>query len=304
VFDRYIQPRELGMTDMPTAKKIKTLSALSMAVVATMGASTHAATLTLYYDNIIEFNPATSMVVQSYSYGSTGGDYSAIPTSINIAQGDILQFGVDAVLTNNVNPDAGKLTGTITVNLGKTTKTQAVQPSFLGLSSLSIVVPSSDVNASMLAPQTVGTPFNTFAGAPDYQNTALINGVNGHSVLTNRGGAAPTWGEFNTGDVSPASSTVGGVGDHFPIFSANGPTISSNIAAYVAILSQYGAASPNYANATDFFDSLSYTAIDTDVVGTLPFLVIKISPVPEPMSLCLLALGGLGLLTQRPRRQK
>ncbi len=218
---------------MQSNRKLKAFSLLSMAVAATMGAkATHAATLTLYYDNIIDFNPATSTVVQSYSYGSTGGDYSAMPTSINIAQGDILEFGIDAVVTNNINPDAGKLTGTITVNEGKTTKTQAVQPSYMGMFCLSIVVPSTDKNASQLVPNTSGPNGNTFGGLPDYNSTASLNNQSGLGTSigpnNNPGGFVPNYTEHTVGDIVPGSSVAGDIGDRFGIFDSTDLPISSN----------------------------------------------------------------------------
>src|ERR1700722_3980572 len=132
---------------MQPVSKMKALSVLSMAVVATMGAKTaHAAALSLYYNNIVDFDPSTNTVVQAFGYGAGNTNSASYtgPTSINIAVGDILEFGVDAVVTNNVNPDGGKLTGTITVSAGKTTKVQAIQPSFLGLATMSVTVPSTD----------------------------------------------------------------------------------------------------------------------------------------------------------------
>jgi hypothetical protein len=257
------------------AKKMKALSVLSMAVVATMGAkAAHAATLSLYYDNIVDFDPTTDTVVQSYGYGAgnTDGTSYTGPTSINIAQGDILEFGVDAVVTNNVNPDGGKNTGTIVVNAGKTTKTQAVQPTNLGLSTLSITVPSSDITGSILSPVPSGAPTGTFGGQPDYNSTAAINGAGGNAVLPpNSGvGTGPTWTQNTQGDVSPTALVgAGSVGSNFAIFGGNG-SVASNTAAGVAALSQFGSATASYPNATDFFDSLSYTATKAGLVTLAP----------------------------------
>jgi hypothetical protein len=248
---------------MQSAKKMKTLSVLSMAVAATMGAkAAQAATVSVFYDNINDIAP-DSTVVQSYNYGTAGGNPANIPITINIGVGDTLQFGVDAVVTNNVNPDAGKKTGA-------TTKTDIVQPSFLGLSTFSIVVPSSDLNASKLAPNNDGTgPQNTFAGVPDFNasvslNNALGAGGSAVPVNNNAGGFVPQWGNATPGDVATGSLTGGDVGDHFAIFQGNGAI--PNTAAGANTIGQYGAATATYANATDFFDSLSYTALSAGTV--------------------------------------
>ena len=250
---------------MQSAKKMKALSVLSMAVAATMGAkAAHAATVTVYYDNINDIAPS-SAVVQSYNYGSTGG--APVPTTINIAVGDTLQFGVDAVVTNNVNPDAGK-------KVGATTKSDLVQPSFLGLSTFSIVVPSSDTNASKLAPDTNGPSNNTFAGAPDFNSTSSINNNSNpglgnppagpNNTLSSSNAPIPNWSSTTAGDVSPTSSTGGDVGDHFAIFGGNAGQPNTGTGA--AAISQFGAATASFATATDFFDSLSYTALSTGTV--------------------------------------
>jgi hypothetical protein len=253
---------------MQSAKKMKALSVLSMAVAATMGAKAHAATLTIYYDNIVEYTPSFT-VVQSYGYGQ-----GPIPTSINIAQGDFLAFGIDAVVTNNVNPVAGQTTGG-TVSKGKLTG-GAVQPSYLGLSTMSIVVPSSDSTASILTPQTNGAPVNTFGGQPSYNSTASINN-NPETYSTSQGpndslsGPIPSWGNNTEGDVNPTGTDghAGDVGDHFAIFAGNGAE-SSNTAAGVAAISQFGAATASLATATDFFDSLLYTATSKGTVTLSP----------------------------------
>jgi hypothetical protein len=240
---------------MQPTSKIKALSVLSMAVAATLGASaSHGAILSPYLDNITVLAPDSS-VVQSYNYASVGGNYSAIPTTINVPVGDTFEFGIDAVVTNNVNPDAGKATGT--------PGHIAVQPSYLGLSTLSIVVPSTDTNASRLIPNTSGASNNTFAGVPDYNSTASLNNQSGlgSSVGPNNnpGGFAPIWSAHLEGDVAPTSNTGGDLGDHFPLFQGNFPP-SSNTTLGASTYGQYGAATATFGNATDFFDSLSYTA--------------------------------------------
>jgi hypothetical protein len=250
---------------MRSHKKLKALSVLSLAAAATLAAnSAHGAVLSVYYDNINDVTDG-----QSYSYASTARNYAAIPTTINIAVGDTFQFGVDVVVTNNVNPDAGKETGTS----GHT----AVQPSYLGLSTLAIVVPSTDNNASKLAPNTNGDNGNTFSGRTDYNSTASLNNTSGlgTSVAPNNnpGGFIPVWAVNLEGDIVPGSSTAGDVGDHFQIFQGNGATPSNTIIGTNTI-AEYGAATATFGNATDFFDSLSYIALHTGTVTLSPNVFI------------------------------
>jgi hypothetical protein len=242
------------------------LSVLSMAIAATVSANAaRGATLTLYYDNIQDLTDG-----QSYSYATTAGNYAAIPTTINIAVGDTLQFGIDAVVTNNVNPDAGKITGSPGHVIA--------QPSFLGLSTFSIVVPSSDTTAARLLPDTSGAPFATFAGAPDFNSTASLNNFNGTGSAfapnNNPSGFIPHWSNSLEGDVAPTSATGGDVGDHFAIFQGNGSTPSQTQTGANTI-AQYGAPTATFGNATDFFDSLSYTALSPGVVLLSPAVDAK-----------------------------
>jgi hypothetical protein len=254
------------------AKKMKALSVLSMAVAATMGAkAAHAATVTIYYDNINVLD-ASATVVQSYNYATSGGNQSQIPLTINVGVGDTFQFGVDAVVTNNINPDAGK-------NTGATTKSDVVQPSFLGLATFSVVVPSTDTNASILSPNTDGTgPQNTFAGAADFNASVSLNNGTGSGTSNvapnnNSGGFVPEWADATPGDVSPTSTTAGDVGDHFAIFQGNGSIPNTKTGA--STIAQYGAATASFGSATDFFDSLSYTALSTGTVTLSPSIDAK-----------------------------
>jgi hypothetical protein len=261
---------------MQSTKKLKTLSVLSMAVAATLGAkAAHGAVLSLYYDNIIDSNGGG--VVQNYGYDLATGaslgvssdpNYADVPTTINIAVGDTFEFGVDAVVTSNANPDAGKKTGT--------TGHLVAQPSFLGLSTLSIKVPSTDLNASNLAPNTTGGPTQTFGANADFNDSVSLNnqGGLGDTVGSNNGShpAPIIWSNNTPGDVVPGSATAGDVGDHFAIFQGNG-AISSNTLAGANTISEYGAATSTYGNATDFFSQLSYTALHTGVVSLSPQVV-------------------------------
>src|SRR5450432_3675995 len=97
---------------MQSSRKLKAASAFSMAIIATLSArDAGGATLTSYYDNITEFDPSGN-VVQSYSYATSGGNYLNIPNTIHIAVGDTFSLGIDAVVTNNINPHGGLKTGT------------------------------------------------------------------------------------------------------------------------------------------------------------------------------------------------
>ncbi len=323
---------------MQATRKMNTSLALSIAVTFTLAAKpVHSAVLTLYYDNIYVIAPDAVTVLQTYNYASTGGNYSEIPTTINIAVGDTFEFGIDAVVTDNVNPDAGNATGTA----GHI----AVQPSFLGLNSLSIKIPSTDTNASTLVPNISGPPYppliNDPTSPPRYNSTASLNNNTGLGTSVgpnnNPEGFVPTWTLSQEGEVSPTSPTGGDVGDLGTILQNAGP-VNSNTVNGANILAQYGAATATFGNATDFFDSLSYSAIQPGtvtlspiidvassywtntqlgsssvvsgyfaqlfkqpggVISNLPDMVIDISPVPEPTTLSLVALGALGLLARR-----
>jgi hypothetical protein len=249
---------------MKASKKLKPVSILSMAVAATLTAkAAHGAVLSLYYDNINDVTDG-----QSYSYASTGGNYSAIPTTIHIGVGDTVEFGIDAVVTNNVNPDGGTNTGT--------PGHLAVQPSFLGLSTLSIKVSSSDTNAHILAPNTTGGPTQTFGGNADFNDSISLNNQGGlGDAQGNNSGSnpfVPVWSNNTPGDVVPGSATAGDIGDHFAIFQGNG-AIASNTKAGANTIGEYGAATATYANATDFFSQLSYTALYSGTVTLSPQVV-------------------------------
>jgi hypothetical protein len=248
---------------MQSAKKLRALSVLSMAAVATLGAkAAHGAVLSLFYDNVNDITDG-----QSYGYAqgnNVGGVYSG-PLTINVAVGDTFEFGIDAVVTSNVNPDAGKKTGT--------TGHTVAQPTNLGLSTLSFTVPSSDLNASILAPNTTGGPTQTFGGNADFNDSISLNnqGGLGDSNGNNSGSNTfvPVWGNNTPGDVVPGSATAGDVGDHFSIFQGNG-AVASNTANGANTIGQYGAATATYANATDFFSQLSYTALHAGTVTLSP----------------------------------
>jgi hypothetical protein len=191
-----------------------------------------------------------------------------------------------------------------------------------------------------------GPPTLTFAGSTEYNSTASLNNQSGlgdsqgpNKTLKTSNSPVPIWGDdLQEGDIAPESSTAGDVGDSFKIEQdVIGPP--SNAPLGISALSQYGAATATFGNATDFFSQLSYAAtgpgsvtlsptanpfgsgywtniqggsltspsryigndFSTSNIGILPGLVINIT-VPEPMSLGILAIGGLGLLGRRNRR--
>jgi hypothetical protein len=233
---------------MRLTRGFKAGSVLSMAVAATFGASaSRAAALTLYYDNISDSDG------QSYGYGVTGANYANVPTTINIAVGDTFSFGIDAVVTNNVNPDAGLKTGTPGHAL--------VQPSFLGLSALSMAVPSSDARSDFLVPVTGSLTIPSFFGSLAYGTTESLNnqiGVGDSNPINNGSSSTvPIWNTDQVGDAAP--ETNGDVGDRSTILQSNG-TVLSNSNNGVTELSQYGASVASYATATEFFSGLSYIA--------------------------------------------
>ncbi len=258
---------------MQSAKKMKALSVLSMAVAATLGAkAVHgAAILSLYLDNINVIGPDA----QSYGYAAQGGGTSYTgPTTINIAQGDTFEFGVDAVVTGTTNPDAGQ-------KYGSATSHDVTQPSYLGLSTLSIYVPSTDTHASKLSPNYGnGTPpgFQTVSAVPDYWSTASLNNATNpgdDQGSNNSATPAPNWGSASWGDISysdvggPSGTAIAGdVGDRFHIFQGNGS--QPNTTAGLAEVAQYGAKTASYATATDFFSQLSYSALSTGTVTLSP----------------------------------
>jgi len=175
---------------MQSAKKLRALSVLSMAAVATLGAkAAHGALLSVFYDNVNDVTDG-----QSYGYAqgnNVGGVYSG-PLTINVAVGDTFEFGIDAVVTSNTNIDGGKKTGT--------TGHTVTQPANLGLSTLSFTVPSSDSNASILAPNTTGGPTQTFGANADFNDSISLN---------NQGGLGDAQGpNSNTGGFFPFGATT------------------------------------------------------------------------------------------------
>ena len=187
---------------MQPAKKnlTKVLSAISMAAAATVAAKASGQILiTPYYGQGISPDP-NGVFISSSSTGA-GAIYESVnssgtPTTISMPVGDYLFLACDAVVTGDSNPDGTKTTGS------SATK-KAVQPSFLGLSSLNFNVISSDTNGSMLNPLNTGIVVGTYGGVTSYYTTANVNDLNnsnnpdsntGYTVGNNSGGGfAPSW---------------------------------------------------------------------------------------------------------------
>ena len=72
------------------------------------------ADLSLYYDNITYVPNLNFGNTQTFSHSTTGGDYSQIPTTFNVVLGTTLNFGLDAVATNNVIPTRPTTAGQVT----------------------------------------------------------------------------------------------------------------------------------------------------------------------------------------------
>ncbi len=155
------------------------------------------------------------------------------------------------------------------------------QPSYLGLSTLSIYVPSTDTHASKLSPNYGnGTPpgFQTVSAVPDYWSTASLNNATNpgdDQGSNNSATPAPNWGSASWGDISysdvggPSGTAIAGdVGDRFHIFQGNGS--QPNTTAGLANVAQYGAKTASYATATDFFSQLSYSALGVGTVTLYP----------------------------------
>lgn len=285
---------------MQSAKKsTKALSALSIAAIAALGAkSASAATLNSYYNGVSVFQSDNLTPDANPSIASPTLNAST-PTTITLTVGEFLDFGIDAVVTNNINPDAGKNTGTT----GKTT-TRQIQPSNLGLAQLGFRIPSSDTNASLLLPLQTASR-TAVDGKPAFDSSAWINntpgasnvaskegvgaggGSQGGAVATGQArndlsGAIPFWSSaIDVGDTVPTHPGNGGqVGIGFQIVAGSTST-TSNVATGVEQLSAFGAASVGAALggtgnnsktlATDFFDTLEYQGTAAGTVTLSPF---------------------------------
>jgi hypothetical protein len=291
-------------------KSAKMLSALSVAAVTAL--ASHAAsgvTLSMFYGNDPNYSNSNNAVIvgsgltPSYSaanFDLTGAaEYFAAHTNVSVSQtkpttitvpvGDYLSLAVDAVVTGNVNPDGGKSTG-------PGTKSDVVQPNYLGLSDLGVEFNSSDTYGQLLTPVTFSaSPISGAAnGGTTYFSTASVNtqlsaftgqtrqGPNGGSG-SNAYNVIPNWaGLVTAGDVEPNSAgnnastgasadsgphASGAVGiNSFPFGGAESPTTS------VQAIEQFASTSStaSYNDATDFLDSLIYEGLSPGLVTLAP----------------------------------
>jgi hypothetical protein len=265
----------------------------------------HAVSLGLFYGSDSNYANSNNGIFIGSAYDPTGANTNATgvpqsltgtvtsvtpnvagPTTINMPIGSYLSIALDAVLTKNLNAAAG------TQQPGD----GFVQPSFLGLGELSMLVTSSDAHGVVLTPYSTATaPSTTISGLVSYQSTAIINSAFG----TNGGGgynAIPIWGQQSSpGDVQPnlpgydtAPNSSGGVGvggtsptgGAFPNGSGNpdasGRTsVSLPTSTAEAVLEAFASAdnTASYAAATDFLDSLTFKALAAGTVTLAPSAV-------------------------------
>jgi hypothetical protein len=291
-----------------SSKVLSALAVAAAAAAAAQTA--HAASLTLFYGSDTTYSNSNNGLYTGTTYGFVGtntfgqnqflggtvaGTPANIgsPTTINVAVGSYLSIAIDAVLTGNQN----SAKGTKQVGDGYT------QPTWLGLSALGLNVASSDATGTYLTPISTATaPSTTINGLPSYLSTANINqgiGANGNAsgstATTSLGqGWAPAWNPTATapGDVQPnqpgfdtAPNSTGSVGlgatsasaGAFPFggqTGANGSATGTNTAKApkAGLLQQFAAGNnvASYANATDFLDSLAFTALKPGLVTLQP----------------------------------
>jgi PEP-CTERM motif len=302
---------------MRSSRKTKRIvSVLSMAAAAALTANAaYGVTLTMYYGSDPNYSNSNNAVIigngfsPSYSASSfdkTGSpEYFANhtnvavsethPTTITMPIGDYLSLAIDAILTGNVNPDGGENTG-----MGTRPSNHQVQPSYLGLTSLGLEVPSTDTDGKILTPISTSGPQEVapasagFNGGTTYISTAQINtqgttpetfaphlGANSGTT----GGAyniVPNWmGFIEPGYVEPnvpgfdsgtmASGNVGII--TFPSGgSFNSSGVASNTITGIQEIEQFAASNDvaSYANATDFLDSLIYQGLSPGLVTLAP----------------------------------
>jgi hypothetical protein len=315
---------------MQSAKKTKRiLSALSMAAAGALAARTaHGMTLTTYYGNDPSYANSnngliigTGLVASGVSTNAVGGlQYFTNETNVPVAGGiqtitlpigDYLSLAIDALLTGNLNADAG-------VNAGTGTKptNHQVQPSFLGLSQLDINIPSSNTTGNILSPITfspspnIGNPAAGYTGTVYFATTNINSsgGTAGVGLGANGGtssgsyNAVPNWISIDLhGGVEPnngatgtngpagwnnhagaqpttdtganASGTVG-INEDPSAGNDSGNLSPSNTAAGVAGVETYASSNTNvtYSSATEFMDSLIYQGLTAGVVTLSPYV--------------------------------
>jgi hypothetical protein len=268
---------------MQPAKKnlTKVMSAVSMAAAATLAAKSASAQIliTPYYGaDTSGASPngvyiATDSTGSNASYETVNSNPSNPATTITMPIGDYLFLACDAVVTGDSNPDGGKTTG-------KSATAKAVQPSYLGLSSIGFQVLSSDTTSSMLQPVLTSSVIGTYGGITGYQSTASVNDANdldgdNNGFTTNNdagSGSVPAWlHTASRGDVAN-----GNVGTNAPIGGGNTFTNSMATTAGTPMLVPFAggaAGSASYAAATEVFDSLSYRGLAAGTVTLSPQIV-------------------------------
>jgi len=265
---------------MQPAKKnlSKVLSAISMAAAATLAAKTAQAqiTITPFYGQATSTSNADGVFV--YNNAETAATVESVtgssPTTINMVVGDYLFLAVDAVITGDTNADGGKQTGTITTagtGAKKTiTTTQQVQPSNLGLAAIGISVPSTDTNASKLAPLSDGTQIGgspSYSEGYGYETTAGVNTSVGNNTT---GKYPPAWaGVSSVGDTESGSGSVA-LNDYI---GGGNTTVVSNQTTGINTLQMFTGSSATDAQATQVFNSLQYEAMANGTVTLSPYVV-------------------------------
>jgi len=332
---------------MRSAKNKKIVAALSMAAAGALAAKTaHGMTLSMYYGNDPVYTHSNNglIVGSGLSPSGTGSDAvggleyfsheANVPAggalssvtvgagsvsatvggngiqTITIPVGDYLSLAIDALLTGNVNADAG-------VNSGSGTKpsNHQVQPSYLGLSQLDVIVPSSNTQGNILSPITfsnspdIGNPPAGYTGTV-YYTTANLNtaGSGQNSGSHNAAGAnapgngsynvVPSWGSVHiAGGAEPNNAPGGwnaaggsnptldsganasgnvGIGEDPSGGSSSGDLPASDTPSGISALEDFAAgtaaanATPSYSNATDFVDSLIYQGLSAGLVTLSP----------------------------------
>jgi hypothetical protein len=311
---------------MKSARKTgKFLSALSMAAVAALSAkAAHGMTLTMYYGNDPSYANSNNAIIVGTGLNPTGptdaaggreffsGHTNVAVTggvqTITIPVGDYVSLAIDALLTGNVNADAG-------VSSGSSSASDKVQPSYLGLSGLDVYVPSTNTHGNILSPialsthgaGVIGNSVPPYSGTV-YQSSAQLNESNGakKSSIGSNGGAGsasynsvPDWtGVIAEGGIEPnnapggwnsasganpspdsgtnASGNLGGIITDPGGGNGPSPIGGSNTTAGIQQLTMFAAstaqanAAPAYANATEFVDSLIYQGLSAGLVTLSP----------------------------------
>jgi hypothetical protein len=291
---------------MQAKKSTKILSALSMATLSVIGAKTsHGATLNLYYGQDPLIANSNNGIIIGSGYNKVGIGLDTVgsrkfitgateqtvsqtgTTTITLPVGDYLSLAIDALLTGNSNADGGLDSG------------NGVQPSFLGLSELSLAIQSTDASASILTPVTAdaaASPLSSFNGHNTYHSTTVLNtsvvsqtaktvSLGPNSAASSAYQVKPAWGSVASldprADVQPNEPTYdpgagnGNVGLNG--FTTGGNTaVDTTSARGIANIEQFASSTntANYNSATDYYDSLIFQGL-TDGTVTLTPTVIR-----------------------------